>query len=349
MSEKEQVKKINAREHIRLRPGMYIGSVDKTGMHYLIIGFMRFLCEQNNAKTALVVDLSNDITVLKFKGTIINQMINSDTEKMLKAFTGFGQNILGANDSYLITVLFHLASHMRVNTDKGDLIVLNNGKFTYNPANLGKEDWLNFHFKLDKEFFGNYTFSKAIISTECEKLAALNNNVQIELLDNRNGCNYHEKFTMEGGLIQLFNNKLDRIDSNSYGSYRRSSTSPNFHINIKQPELSLELVFMISNQEDTFEKSYYRFLNLTNGGSHISYLKMRLEQLNEKLNSEFDSYDNDLKSYNLMTNVETKHPFPFAGPTKTRIEDPMLVQIMKSAFDRLEPEIISFYSSKNSN
>ena len=152
---------------------------------------------------------------------------------------------------------------------------------------------------------------------------------------------------MEDGLIQLFNNKLDRLNSYYYDSYQRNVTSPNFHIKIKEPELSLELVFMISNQDNTFEKSYYKFINLTNGGSHISYLKMKLKKLNKKLNAEFDSYNNDLNSYNFMSNIETKHPFPFAGPTKTRIEDPILVQIMKTAFDKLKPKIISFFEMKD--
>lgn len=349
MSDKEQVKKISVAEHIRLRPIMYIGSVDKAGMHYIIIEFISSLCKHNKQKTEILLDVSNETTVLKFRGTIINQMVSSNPETTLKAFTAIEQNRLGTLDFFIITVLIHLASYIRVNTDEGDLMVLKDGTFDYSTTKMRKEDWLNFHFKLDEEFFGNHTFSKGILSTEFEKIAALNDNVHIELLDNRNGCHYQEKFIMEGGLVQLFNNKLDRLDSNSYGSYSKNSPSPKFHININEPELSLELVFMISNEEGTFEHSYYELLNLTNGGSHISYFKMRLEQLNEKLNVEFDSYDNDLNSYNLMTNIKAKHDFPFAGPTKTRIEDPKLVKIMKSVFDKLEPEITSFYSTKYSN
>lgn len=347
MSENEQIKALNARDHIRFRPGMYIGSVDKLGMHNLMIGVLRFLCEQNNTNTELVLDLSNDSTVLKLKGTVLNEMFSADAEKMLEALTGFGMNLFDSSDAYYITVLIHLASDIKVSTDKEDLFVLNEGKFDFIPTNKEKVDWLNFHFILDDEFFGNHTFSKGILSNECEKLAALNSNVQIELVDRRNGCNYQERFTMEGGLIQLFNNKLDRLNADGYESYQRNFVSPIFHSRITEPALSLELVFNISNQKDTFENSYYRFVNLTNGGSHISYLKMRLEQLNKKLNGKFDAYDNDLNYYNLITNVETEQPFPFAGPTKTRIEDPMLVQIMKATFDKLEPEIISFYSSKN--
>jgi len=347
MGEKEQIKMLHAREHIRLRPSMYIGSIGKAGMHYLLIGLMRFLCEQNKLKTELLLDLSNEVIVLKFKGTSINQMVNSNAEGTLKALTGLEQNLIDANDSYFITVLFHLASYLKVITNKGDIFILNKGKFDISPGSAEQVDWLSFHFKLDNELFGNSTFSKVILSSECEKLAALNSNVQIQLLDNRNGCNYNERFTMEDGLLQLFNNQLDRFNSDSYDSPLRNFISPNFHIKIKEPQLSLELIFKISNQKHNFKKSYYRYINLTNGGSHISYLKMRLKKLNKKLNIEFDWFDNDLNFYSFMTNVETKHPFPFAGPTKTRIEDPMLVQIMKSAFDKLEPEIISFYTTKN--
>lgn len=349
MIKKEQIKKLNAREHIRLRPGMYIGSVDKVGMHNLIISVMKALCERNNLKTELILDISNEITILKFKGTIINQLVNSDAEKTLKALTGLDSSLLIANNSFVISVLFHLSSQLSVRTKKNDIFVLNEGKFDFIPAKIKNEDWLNIHFKLENEIFGNVAFSKSILSVECEKLAALNNNVQIELLDNRNGCNYHEKFIMEDGLSQLFNNELDRLNSKNYRSQRRNLNTRNFHIKIKEPELSLELVFMISNHGNTFEKSFYRSMHLINGGSHISYFKMRLEQLNEKLNMEFDLYDNDLEFYNLMTNIVAKHLFSFAGPTKTRIEDPMLVQIMKIAIDKLELEITSFISKENSS
>jgi DNA gyrase/topoisomerase IV subunit B len=346
MIKNKQINSYSTREHIRLRPGMYIGAVNHTGIHYLIIEVLRNLCEQNRSKTEIILDLSDEITILKFKGTVLNQVFCLSAENALKNVTEFGSNLLNDSQYNIIPVLFHLSSELKVSTNKSEIITLNEGKFDFNPIKIENEDWLNIHFKLDDEIFENTDYSRATLRFECEKLAALCSNVQIELLDNRNGCDYRERFTMEGGLTQHFNN---RLESNIFESDRKKPNTANFHVKIKEPELSLELVFMPSTHSDIFENSYYRFLNLTEGGSHISYFKLRLDQLNEKLNNEFDSYDNGLKFYNLMTHIETKHAFPFLGPTKTRIEDPILVQIMKTAFDKLEPEIISFFSKEHTN
>ncbi len=349
MMKEGQVKSINARDHVRLRPGMYIGSTGKDGMHNLLIGVMRFLCEENRPNSEIVINLSNEITTLKFKGTALNQLLESDTVKTLNGLTGFGTKINGTNDSFWVVTLFHLSSYLKVGASNGDIAVLNDGEFDFTATNVEQGSWFNIDFKLDDEILETTSFSKAILRTECEKLAALCSNVQLELLDSRDGCNYQERFTMEGELVQLFNNKIEQHDAIYPDAYRVYPNAPNFHVKINEPELSLELVFVPSLYEGTIEKTYYSFLNLTEGGSHVSYFKMRLKKLNKKLNADYDSYNNDLKYYHLMTNIKAKEDFCFVGPTKTRIEDPSLVQIMKRAMDKLEPEIIAYFSDQNSS
>ncbi len=343
----EEVKSINARDHIRLRPSMYIGSTGKEGVHNLLIGLIRFLCEENRLESEIVIDLSHEITTLKFRRTALNQLLESDAVKTLNGLTRFESRTVGANDSFCVVILFHLSSYLKVSSSNGDIAVLNDGEFDFTATNIEQGSWFNIDFKLDDEILETTSFSKAILRTECENLAALCSNVQLELLDSRDGCHYQERFTMEGGLVQLFNNKVDQFDSKYHETYRVYANIPNFHMKINEPELSLELVFVPSLYEDTFEKTYYRFLNLTEGGSHVSYFKMRLKKLNKKLNVDYDSYNNDLKHYHLMTNIKAKEDFCFVGPTKTRIEDPSLVQIMKAAIDKLEPEIIAYFSGEN--
>lgn len=337
MSEKnDEIRAVSAREHIRLRPAMYVGSIGKYGTHHLVIDVLRALCEPNHAKTEINLSLSDEITTLKFKGTFLNQFFNQNSEGALKRATEYGPNTTNYNFS-LIPALFHLTSHIEVSSQGHKIIVLNEGEFDFNPTSIAEDDWLCIDFKLDDEIFEDTELSKAILATECEKLAALCNHVQIELIDSKNGSNYREKFSMEGGLVQLFNIKVDQLHAAIYESVYNYSNEPVFHVKITEPELALELVFMFSTFENNFENTYYQFLNLKEGGSHVSYFKSQMTRLTKKLDINF-------KSYNLITNIETKHPFPFVGPTKNRIEDPSLVQIMKKAFDQLQSELIAFYS-----
>lgn len=335
----DSIKALKLRDHIRLRPAMYIGSTDGLGTHNMLIGFLRMLCSENTPNSEIRLTLEKDRTIINFKGTFLHKILELKPEQGLKELTELGDNF--NNEHYLAPALFHLTSFIEFKGPSGTMIGMEDGKFSYSPAKIGHEDLLSLSFELDSEIFENLEFSRSVIAFECEKLAALCSNVSIELLDHRNGSEYQERFVMNGGLIQLFKSNLDRIDSERYESYGYGRKSKIFHIAIEDPKLFLELAFSPSHNAKTFERSYYRFLNLSDGGSHVSYFKKRIKQLNKKLGSK-----DQLKYVNVITNIETQDPFPFLGPTKTRIEDPQLVQIMKRALDKIEPEVIAFFSSE---
>lgn len=345
------IQSVNARDHIRLRPSMYIGSVNERGRNYLLFGFLRMLCIESRPNCEIQIRLSDESTTILFKETFLHQLFKEQTTDQLKSLVEIGPTSFShENNHYLIPVLFHLTSAIQLKGPKGNLITSRNGEFDFNPTKIETSDWLRLEFQLDEEIFDDVTFNRVSLAIECEKLAALCSHVAIELSDNSKNSDYREKFTLPNGLLDLFDNKLERRYFQDEGeSFSTRSEAKTFHVLVQESELSLELIVSPSRTKESLERSYYRFIHLAQGGSHVSYFSRRMKRLNKKLNKEITLFEDDLKFFHLMTNIETKQAFTFVGPTKTRIEDPLLVQIMKSAFDQIEPEIIDYFSRKYSD
>lgn len=341
----QQIRTLTASEHIRLRPGMYIGQVNSLGATNLVIEILRLLCENNPPKGEIYILLNDVSTQIKLRHTALNRIFSENAETGLKNITEFSPIGDKGFDLNFFPVLFYLSSDFKLKRDQSDIITSKRGDFNFNLINVESKDWLTIEFAFDSEIFNEIELSMPILRNECKKLAALCNNVMLEMKDVRSGALYHERFTMDGGFKALFESKLNHLNASFYEYIYEQEKPKIFHYKVNEPELSLELAFVLSKKDNSFKNSYYRFLNLTQGGSHTSYFDKRIKKLIKKFNAEQDWDYGKIKSYCLMTNIETKHAFPFVGPTKTRIEDPSLVQIMKKAIDYLEPEIISSLSS----
>jgi len=340
----DNIRSLNARDLIRLRPNMYIGAKNKTGVGYLLSETLQNLCEKNNPNTALLVKIKEDIITLKFKGTELNKIFSDNFEDGYHILTEVSNKMGLKNNSFpAFAILTHLSAEFELKCGNKELIKLKNDAFETTPSQVNKTDWLTIQLKLDQTILEEIIPCKYTLAAECRKLPALCSNVEIEFQYESSGEFMHEKHTMQEGLIGLFKNKLDQQYKGLHEEIYYHNGPPIFHVKVDEPSLSLEVAFAPTQFNAAFNISYYCFTNLVQGGSHTSYFDQAIKELFKEINQEHSGYYNKLENYNLMTVVESDEQFTYLGPTKSRIEAPALVQIMKKAFDKLKPEIMEHY------
>ena len=346
MSDKKGgVVQLSAGEHIRMRPQMYLGSLGKSGLHRLVVGILKCFFESNSNSAQVSILNEKKQMILKFKNTSVNRLMNEHAEELLAILTEATSGHFESRDGYLFSVLFHLSSKIRLEADGKVIIERKNDSFDFNPRAVKIDEWASLTFRLDDDFFSGITVDREVLRLECEKLSALNNGVWLEYRDHSLDTAYHEEFSLINGLQDLFENTLTRFKVDDLYGYGDHVFSKKFHIKIEKPEIALELIYMISRNTATFKRTYYHSENLVNGGSHISYFEKRLSILNDQLTAKGEDidYHSNVLNYHLMTNVITPHSLSYTGPTKERIEDPLLVEIMKEAFDQLEVQIVNYF------
>lgn len=265
----DNIKTLDWREHIRLRPGMYIGKLgdgksQDDGIYVLIkeildnsideyaMGFGRSIDIRLDEKRATIRDYGRGIPLGKVIDCVskINTGGKYDSDAFQKSvgLNGVGTKATNALSRYFMVQSFRDGETKKAEFAKGEMLK------DYPLAKSKEKNGTLVTFEPDETVFEGYEFKAEFLENLIWNYAYLNAGLKLFL----NGKEYYSK----NGLLDLLDNKTDSNDINY----------PIIHLKGKDIEIAL-------THANQYGEEYYSFVNgqnTTQGGTHLSAFKESL-------------------------------------------------------------------------
>lgn len=344
----ESISVLEGLEGIRKRPAMYIGDVEKKGLHHLLYELIN-----NSIDEALSGFVKNIEVVLHSDGSasVRDDGRGIPTEKHAKGksalelvsttlhaggkFEKKAYKISGGLHGVGLCVVNALSEYMEIE-------VLRNGKIYKQKYKKGipiteveelgetKKQGTMVKFKPDKQIFYSIEFDYDDLAERLRELAFLNKGIRIALKEeakNREDC-----FFFEGGIkefVQYLNKIKTPLHSPIY-----------FYKEIEG--VCIELAFQYTNSYDEMIYSFANDIKTTEGGSHLTGFKTALTRVlndygekNKLLKKEQRIGGGDSVE-GLTAVISVKVPEPqFEGQTKTKLTNSEVKGFVDSVFSSL--------------
>ena len=309
----ENIKSLDWKEHIRLRPGMYIGklgdgSSPDDGIYILIkevidnsvdefvMGHGKRIEIKINQQSVKVRDYGRGIPLGKLKdcASKINTGAKYDSEAFKKSvgLNGVGIKAVNALSKEFKIQAFRDGKTRKIEFSKGETLY----EDTKDKNSLGDQKaGTLIEFTPDDTIFPKYRFRDDYISDMLSNYAFLNSGLTLYFNQN--------KFKSDNGLLDLLKSRL-----NSEPLY------PIIHLKDKDIEIAF-------THDENYGEDYYSFVNgqhTTMGGTHLSSFKEGLcKTIKEFFKKDFDSID-IRTSIVAAVSIKVEDPV-FESQTKTKL------------------------------
>ncbi len=306
----EHIKTLEWREHIRLRPGMYIGKLGDGSSHddgiYVLLkevidnsideymmGFGRKIDVSINGKDVRVRDYGRGIPLGKVTEAV--SRMNTGAKYDSKAFKkSVGLNGVGVKTVNALSARFVIRSvrdgQMKVSEFEHGVTVADS------PVEAtSEENGVEVIFQPDEDLFGNYYYISEYVDSMLKNYVYLNTGLVI----NFNG----NKFISKNGLVDLLNENMSRE-----GLY------PIIHLRGDDVEIAL-------THGSQYGEDYYSFVNgqnTTQGGTHLlAFREAYVKTIRDFYRKDFDP--SDIRS-SIIAAISLKIEEPiFESQTKTKL------------------------------
>lgn len=281
----DQIKHLDALEHIRLRSGMYIGrlgdgSNQNDGIYVLlkevidnsideyIMGFGKKIEVSVKDNRVKVRDYGRGIPLGKVVECVseINTgaKYNDDVFQFSVGMNGVGTKAVNALSSYFRVISIRDGECCEAVFEKGKLKTQRTGKLKEKQPN-----GTFFEFVPDEEVFGKYSFNMEYVERRMWNYAYLNSGLTLKL----NG----QDFVSHNGLLDLLQNEIEEESLYPVGSYTGEH---------------LQFAFTHTN---AYGENYFSFVNgqhTSDGGTHLNAFKEGfLKGVNDFFHANYKSED----------------------------------------------------------
>ncbi len=358
--DEKSIKVLEGLEAVRKRPGMYIGSTDKRGLHHLVWEIVdNSIDEVINGYGKLIkiiIHADGSLSVLdEGRGipTGVHESGKSTPEiiyTVLHAggkFTDGGYKVSGGLHGVGASVVNALSSSMEVfikRDGEEHYIKFENGGHIKEP--LTKKGITNktgtmVKFVPDKEIFSHTTFSFTTICERMQECAFLIKDLTVEVIDEED--KKYEKFHYENGLEAFV----------KYINEDKKELHKVINFNGEKEKIEVEIAFQYS---DTYAENIVSFVNnvkTNDGGTHEIGFKTALTRVfNDyaKNNNYFKIKDKTFEGTDvregLTAIISLKIPesiLQFEGQTKAKLGTP----IARNVVENFVSEKLQFFLEEN--
>lgn len=334
----EDIRILDGLDAVRRRPGMYIGSTDRQGLHHLLYEIVYNSIDEAMAgyctRAEVIIHKDNSVTVIdNGRGIPVEVHPVTNTSALEAVMTRLHAGAKFGGRTYTVSSGLHGVGASVVNALSEWLVVevKRQGKVYRQEYRRGKpvselkvigdtdETGTTITFLADSEIFDDINYDFDTVRQRLRELAFLNKNLEISLKDERS--DEEQTFLFEGGiatLVRRFNK--DREVLNRDPIYISGSS------NSTQVEVALQY-------NDGFTESTLSFANCVNtadGGSHLTGFRSALTRVlndyarqNKLLkDSEPNLIGEDVRDgLTAIVSVRLVEP-QFEGQTKTKLGNP---------------------------
>ena len=344
----DQLQALEGLEAVKLRPGMYIGSTGKQGLHHLVYEVVDNAIDEALAgyckNIVVVVDKDNAITVTD-DGRGIPTGVNTQTGltgvemalTMLHAggkFGGGGYKVSGGLHGVGVSVVNALSEKVVVEVKQNKKIYRQSYAYGDPITKLDEVGNTNrtgtkVYFLPDKNIFDETVYDYAVLSHRLRELAFLNKGISINLKDEREGSERSEVFCYEGGIqsyIEYMNRNKDALHE----------IIP--HYEKELDSCTVEIAFQYTTGYNENMYSYANNIFTPEGGSHLNGFKSALTRTVNtyaKKNNYIKGNDKNLSGEDVregltaIVSVKLLDP-QFEGQTKSKLGNPEVKGIVET-------------------
>lgn len=333
--DESKIKTLSSLEHIRLRPGMYIGRLG-CGVHlddgiYILLkeiidnGVDEFIMGAGQ-QIYIEINPQNRVSVRDFgRGIPLGKLVecvsvintgakyNTDVFQFSVGLNGVGSKAVNALSEKFVVTSFRDGSFARGSFARGELVDLRQGQ-------TSEKDGLLVEFWPDSEIFADFSFKEEFISKRLWRYAYLNAGLTLHLAD--------QCFYSANGLLDLLDNETEGTKLYEAIHYRNTL---------------LEFAFV---HTDGYGESYFSFVNGTytnEGGTHLSAFREGiLKGVNEFSGKKFSGEDVREGVVGAVA-VKVKEPI-FESQTKNKLSN---VEV-RAEIVNIVRDIVSEHLYKNS-
>ncbi len=346
MAEHVQIKE--GIEHVRIRPGMYIGSTGTVGLHHLVYEVVDNSIDEALAgycnKIMVTIHPDNIIEVTD-DGRGIPVDIHSDTgtSTLEVVMTKLGAGGKFESDAYKVSGGLHGVGVSVVNalSEWCKAYVKRDNKLYYQGYKRGLvdepvkivdgsgEDGTRIIFKPDHKIFETLIYSFDILSKRLRELAFLNKGVNIRIEDKREGREREHDFKFDGGIVSF----VEYLNES-----KTSIQSKAIYFNDIKSDVDVEIA---AEYNDGFKETIFTYVNNINtvdGGTHLSGFKSALTKsaneyvkkfgMDKKLKDNLEGED-VREGLTVVISIKLRDP-QFEGQTKGKLGNSNVKGIVES-------------------
>ena len=350
----EQIQVLEGLEHVRKRPGMYIGSVSIRGLHHLVYEIV------DNCVDEALAGYCNNINVVIEPGNVICVEDNgrgipvdihpktkiSAAETVYTKLNAGGK--FGGDSGYKVSGGLHgVWAEVTIQRDGGLFqMKFERGKTTQPLTRIGDSDktGTKVRFLADDTIFETLEYDYTTLENRFREMAFLTKGLNITIEDKRGEEIKKADFCFEGGL----NSFVEYLNKNK----EKINTQP-IYIEKTDGEVPVEIAFQYTT---AYSENIYSFVNNINtieGGTHLEGFKRALTKtFNDYARSHnlLKEKDGNLQGEDIregitaVISVKVREP-QFEGQTKTKLGNSNVAGIVQS----LVNEALSNFLEENPN
>ena len=347
-----QIQVLEGLEHVRKRPGMYIGTTDLRGLHHLIQEIVDNSIDEalaghcDTINVCINADGSCSVTdngrgiptgIHRTEGVSAVQVVLTKLNaggkfggggyKISGGLHGVGLSVVNALSEWLDVEVYQNGNHYKQNYNRGvpqrELAVIGSAEKTGTKVT----------FMPDADIFESVNFNYETVKVRLRELAYLNKGLRITIEDKREGQTAFEEFYYEGGIRHF----VEDLNKNKVSMFERP-----FYFEQTIGDVTIELAL---SYNDSFSETIYTFANNINtheGGAHLEGFKFALTKIvNERgrslnLLKESDSLSGEDVREGIVAVISVKLPEPqFEGQTKTKLGNAEIRPLVQRAMNEV--------------
>lgn len=340
-------------EHVRKRPGMYVGGTDIRALHHLVYEVVDNSVDEALAGRASYVEITlhddGSVSVLDDgAGIPVGLHPKAGISTLELVLTRLGAGAKFDNKSYAVSGGLHgvgvsavnaLSSHLRAEVKREGKVWVQDFERGHPVTDVksvrkmkeGEITGTTIHFMPDEEIFPERTFSYETLVNRFREISFLVSGLTIAVRDERAKPFSHEMmFYFEGGL-RSFAQYLNR---------NRQSLHPVVYaerevwFNEDDPEkayrVGIEVAIQYTDGSTTTELAFANTINTPDGGSHLTGLRSAITRTVNNyarkagfLKDKEANFSSNDTLEGLTAIVSVKHPDPqFESQTKVKLMNP---------------------------
>lgn len=346
-----QIQVLEGLEAVRMRPGMYIGSTSKEGLHHLVWEIVDNSIDEALAGFAseieVIIESDNSITVIDDgRGIPVDIQEKTGRPAVETVFTvlhaggkfgGGGYKVSGGLHGVGSSVVNALSTKLDVKVYKNGQIYFQEyrrGQVVADLAVIGESDrtGTTVHFTPDPEIFTEtteYDFDK--LAKRIQELAFLNRGLKISIADKRAGKEQVNSFHYEGGIVSY----VEYINANKDAIFETP-----IYTDGELEGISVEVAMQYTTSYHETVISFANNIHTHEGGTHEQGFRTALTRVindyakkNKILKESEDNLTGEDVREGLTAVISVKHPNPqFEGQTKTKLGNSEVVKITNRLF-----------------
>ncbi|HFR3539183.1 TPA: DNA topoisomerase (ATP-hydrolyzing) subunit B [Streptococcus suis] len=346
-----QIQVLEGLEAVRMRPGMYIGTTSKEGLHHLVWEIVDNSIDEALAgfasKIEVYIEPDNSITVVdNGRGIPVDIQEKTGRPAVETVFTvlhaggkfgGGGYKVSGGLHGVGSSVVNALSTQLDVHVYKNGQVYFQEyrrGEVVADLKVVGETDrtGTTVHFTPDPEIFTETTeFEFAKLNKRIQELAFLNRGLNLSITDKREGMEQTKEYHYEGGIA-------------SYVEYLNENKDVIFDTPIytegEMDEITVEVAMQYTTSYHENVVSFANNIHTHEGGTHEQGFRTALTRVindyakkNKILKENDDNLTGEDVREGLTAVISVKHPGPqFEGQTKTKLGNSEVVKITNRLF-----------------